>query len=201
MAVVSWWGQSNKSYATDTQGVCTDLIMSQILDAADGFENIKIAFHLEPYPSRSVESVRDDIKYIFSNYGNHSSLYRTASGLPLFYVYDSYHIFPNQWRRLLQPDGDLTIRGSNLDGVFIGLWLERIHGQELHEGGFDGIYTYFATDGFSFGSTTSNWARMCEYCFSHDMLCVLSVGPGYNDSSIRPWNLHNARDRRCDGVC
>ena len=47
--VISWWGQKDKDYATDTQGVNTDLIMHDILDAAD-LNNIKVAFHLEPYP-------------------------------------------------------------------------------------------------------------------------------------------------------
>jgi glycoprotein endo-alpha-1,2-mannosidase len=196
VAVVSWWGQASKSYSTDTQGVCTDKIIDEILNVADRFGKIKIAFHLEPYPSRTVESVRDDVEYILNKYGNHSSIYRARDGRPLFYVYDSYHIFPSQWRRMLQPDGDLTVRGTALDGYFIGLWLDRLHGRDADEAGFDGIYTYFATDGFSYGSTSSNWKSMCDYCRSVGMLCVLSVGPGYDDTSIRPWNAHNVRDRR-----
>ncbi len=27
------------------------------------------------------------------------------------------------------------------------------------------------------------------------MICDLSVGPGYDDSLIRPWNSHNTKDR------
>lgn len=76
VAVVSWWGQATKSYATDTQGVNTDMIMEDIFTAADDFGKIKICFHLEPYPSRSVESVREDLQYIVDKYGNHSSLCR-----------------------------------------------------------------------------------------------------------------------------
>jgi glycoprotein endo-alpha-1,2-mannosidase len=195
VAVVSWWGKYDKPYATDTQGVCTDLIMHDVLKAADEYGKIKIAFHMEPYPSRSAESFRDDVKYLIDTYGHYKSIYR-ENGLPWFYVYDSYHIFPSQWRRVLNPNGDLTVRGTAYDGVFIGLWLEQSHGRDMQEGGFDGIYTYFATDGFSYGSTSKNWKSMCSYCRSNQMRCVLSVGPGYNDTLIRPWNSKATRDRR-----
>lgn len=196
VAVVSWWGQATKSYATDTQGVNTDRLMSKILHTADAFGKIKIAFHLEPYHGRSVESVREDLEYISTKYGHHPSLYRAPDGRPLYYVYDSYHLFPSQWRRMLQPDGDITVRGTALDAWFVGLWLDRHHGRDADESGFDGIYTYFASESFSFGSTTRNWPNMCQYCRKQNMMCILSVGPGYNDTSIRPWNAHNARDRR-----
>ena len=38
---------------------------------------------------------------------------------------------------------------------------------------------------------------MASFAKNHDMLFVASVGPGYNDTGIRPWNKHNtkARDR------
>jgi glycoprotein endo-alpha-1,2-mannosidase len=196
VAVVSWWGQASKPYATDTQGVCTDKIMSDILNAADKHGRIRIAFHLEPYPSRTVESIKEDLSYIIRKYGHHPSLARSPTGLPIFYVYDSYHIYPSQWRRLLHHTGDITVRGTPLDGWFIGLWLNRFDGRDMNEGGFDGIYTYFATSGFSYGSSPQNWKSMCEYARSEDMLCILSVGPGYNDSLIRPWNTRNSRDRK-----
>lgn len=188
-AVISWWGQASKDFATDTQGVCTDKIIDEILTVADTYEQIRIVFHLEPYPSRSVESVSEDIRYILDRYGNHSSLYRDSSSRRvLFYLYDSYHISSSEWARLLQPDGDISIRHTQYDSIFIGLWLDHHHGDDLVAGGFDGSYTYFATDGFSYGSTSSNWNRMCEYMHGHDKLCILSVGPGYDDTGIRPWN-------------
>ena len=197
VAVLSWWGQSSKNYSTDTQGISTDSIVSIIMGLAehDGF--IKIAFHLEPYPSRSALSVRDDIKYILEKYGSYTSFYRTRDGLPLFYVYDSYHISTDEWEDILQPDGKNTIRNSPLDAVMIGLWLERQNGDDLKRSGFDGVYTYFASEGFSYGSSVHNWLRICNYCRANEMLCVLSAGPGYNDTKIRPWNHANTMSRRC----
>ena len=196
VAVVSWWGQPDNKHSSDTQGIISDLAMHDIFRAADTNGNLKIAIHLEPYHSRSVESIRSDVSYIIESYGNYSSFFRSSNELPLFYVYDSYHIDPAQWSRLLTHDGDISVRGTPLDAVFIGLWLDRNNGHDLKEGGFDGIYTYFASDGFSFGSSSRNWREITEHCRETDMISVLSVGPGYDDSSIRPWNTHNTKDRR-----
>lgn len=52
----------------------------------------------------------------------HTALLRLG-GRPLFYVYDSYHIAAREWARLLEPSGDLTLRGGPADGVFLALWL------------------------------------------------------------------------------
>lgn len=65
-----------------------------------------------------------------------------------------------------------------------------------HQGSFDGFYTYFASDGFVYGSTTRHWRRMVEQATSLGMASVLSAGPGYNDEGIRPWNSHNTKSRR-----
>ncbi len=212
--VASWWGQETKPTSTDTQGVNTDRTIKKLLEVADEFnreqvslaesesllappKQIKIAFHLEPYPGRTIESVKEDVEYVISRYGHYSSFYRDVArdNLPLFYVYDSYHIESYNWARLLTKKGDVTLRKTKYDGIFIGLWLHPQHGKVLQTGGFDGAYSYFATDGFSYGSTTQNWKSMSSFCRKNQMICSLSVGPGYNDSLIRPWNDFNSRDR------
>jgi len=86
---------------------------------------------------------------------------------PVVYIFDSYHIETAKWAGILgPPDRDhgasarASIRGTNLDVVAIGLWLERSSGRDLHAGGFDGGYSYFGADGFSYGSTPGNWVAM-----------------------------------------
>jgi len=46
------------------------------------------------------------------------------------------------------------------------------------EGGFDGFYTYFATDGFTYGSTVRNWSRLAEWARANRKLFVPCVGSG-----------------------
>ena len=201
VVIISWWGRCDNPSSSDTQGVCTDNIVPLLFQAADEVGHMKIAFHLEPYAGRSVASVRDDLVYIIDKYSKFASFYRSTrdGNKPLFYVYDSYHIAPEQWAELLSPTGNLSVRSTPHDGVFMGLWLDRPHGQDLSAGHFDGIYTYFAADGFSYGSTSSNWGSICDYCRREGLICDLSVGPGYQDDKIRPWNSHNTHGRE-DGA-
>jgi glycoprotein endo-alpha-1,2-mannosidase len=45
----------------------------------------------------------------------------------------------------------------------IGLWLDRSHGEVLKHGGFDGFYSYFASQDISYGSDPTSWETMCRY--------------------------------------
>jgi glycoprotein endo-alpha-1,2-mannosidase len=171
VAVLSWWGQKDKSYATDTQGVNTDQILSEYLSVADTQAAVKIAFHLEPYPGRSADSVRADIEYIYREYGHHECLLQSPllkrgedpapqsetsggsgreAGL-LFYVYDSYHTDASDWAEILLPANgsnsiNKSIRGTLLDSTVIGLWLDSHHGEELLSAGicFDHFFVLFS---------------------------------------------------------
>ena len=77
------------------------------------------------------------IRYIDEKYGDSRAVLRIRNegessekiggqkknSVPVYYVYDSYHIDIKEWERLLTDTGDISVRGGNLDGVFIGLWL------------------------------------------------------------------------------
>lgn len=63
------------------------------------------------------------------------------------------------------------------------------------DGGFDGFYAYFATDGFTYGSTIRHWSHLANWARANDQLFVPCVAPGYLDTRIRPWNGVNPRDR------
>ncbi len=78
---------------------------------------------------------------------------------------------------------------------------------------------YFASDGFSFGSSTGNWQRMRAAMHAAGKVFIPSVGPvqlpsptllmfarahfivtraraqGYDDTKIRPWNSEWKRER------
>ena len=59
----------------------------------------------------------------------------------------------------------------------------------------DGFYTYFAAIGFTNASTPANWKSMQQWAKAHNKLFIPSVGPGYIDTRIRPWNGSTTRDR------
>ncbi len=183
---VSWWGV----------GSFEDQQMPALFNAA-ATAGLKVSLHLEPLPGRDAAMCRKALRSFFDRFADHEALYRVpGSGLPLVFVYDSYLSSVQEWQKLLTPEGEYSIRGTELDCEMIGLWVEKQHGTDLHQAGFDGMYSYFATDGFTYGSTTNHWPAMAAFAHEHHMTFVPCVGPGYADLRIRPWNTANQRDRR-----
>lgn len=180
---LSWWGK----------GSYEDNNVSMIMDLADK-KNIKVNFHLEPLKNRTAESTMEMVRYLISKYGEHNAFYR-INGKPLFYVYDSYIIPKDEWSKVLTTGSIKSIRGTKFDSYIIGLWVNRDEGDFFIDGGFDGIYTYFASDGFTYGSSKKNWNYLSSWADSNNKIFIPCVGPGYSDSRIRPWNKHNYKDR------
>ena len=146
--------------------------------------------------------MKDNIRYILKHYGSHPAFYRTDHGekknVPLLYIYDSYLVKANDWAQIFKSEGAQSVRGTELDGIFIGLLVEEKHKLDLVTGGFDGFYTYFATNGFTYGSTWRMWQDLSRFAKLNHMLFIPSVGPGYIDTEVRPWNARNTR-KRLDG--
>lgn len=143
VAVLSWWGQAARDGTHDTQGVQTDLVINQVVAAAASSQ-VKIAFHLEPYPGRTAQTVLEDVRHLHSRFGNSSAMLRPAGEDDqrlLYYIYDSYHIAAADWAQALAE-----LRGTEQDGIFLGLWLDYDGGRLALESGFDGTYTCEAID-------------------------------------------------------
>ena len=145
--------------------------------------------------------MRRHLEYIIRQYGTHPALYRRslspqAAPLPLYYIYDSYLVSAPDWAQLFQPDGALTVRGTDVDGIFVGLIVESKSKTDLLSAGFDGIYTYFASDGFTYGSNSRSWISLAAFARNSNLLFIPSVGPGYIDTTIRPWNKRNTKQRQ-----
>lgn len=154
-----------------------------------------MALHIEPYEGRHVTNLRRHIRHVLEQqYTNHSAYYR-IKGRPVFYIYDSYLINPQEWSRLLGKSGDLSLRSSDIDGYFIGLYKSNGDCQRLADGGFDAGYSYFAVDGFTDGSRIGSWPRIVRNCRQLGLEFIPSIGPGYDDGAVRPWNEENTRDR------
>ncbi|KAI6179393.1 Glycoprotein endo-alpha-1,2-mannosidase [Aphelenchoides besseyi] len=194
---VSWYPAGK----ADEQGHPWDSLIPALLNAAEKYK-LKVTFHLEPYEERTAASVRDDIEYVIKNYGTHPAFYRTVfakkkteNPLPLFYIYDSYKIPNDEWTTISTVNGSASIRNTEIDSLLIGLILKLNEVDSFHSSGFDGVYTYFAADGFTEASSMNNWSTLSKMCAERDLLFVPSIGPGYDDSPVRPWNRVNTRSR------
>ncbi len=183
---VSWWGR----------GSFSDRAVPGILDQA-WRHGLKVNFHIEPFEGRTAAATREAIAYIFDEYSDHPAFYQNdrRGNKAMFYVFDSHLIDVDDWKTILTPGGEQTIRGTGYDAIVIGLLLEENHLDFILEGGFDGCYTYFPIDGFTWGSDTRNWKMIAEWAFDNEILFISCIGPGYNDTRIRPWNTDNIRDR------
>lgn len=166
--------------------------------------NIKLTLHVEPYFNRNPANMVKHLIDFFDSYINHPALYkinitsstRPTRSLPVIYVYDSYLTPFTAWKELLSTKGNISIRGTKYDAVFIGLLVDVQHRYHIKKSHFDGFYTYFASNGFSYGSTWKNWNSLAKFASQNQLIFVPSVGPGYIDTQVRPWNSVNTRHRR-----
>lgn len=184
----TWWGRADY----------TDQTLKVLFDAA-AEEGLAVNFHIEPFGGRNGQTLREALVYLLDKYGEHPALYREPAlgNRPMAYIYDSYLTPAEDWARVLSPEGENTIRGTKYDTAVIGLWVKgmSIETDFMLAGHFDGVYTYFGIDGFTFGSSIANWPRIAAWARANDKVFIPSVGPGYEDRKIRPWNGRNSRAR------
>lgn len=183
VVALTWWKNSDVGQES----------IPIILDEAER-AGLQVCFHIEPYGGRTAASVKKDMKALVDAYGRHKAFFR-VEGKPMFIVYDSYLIDADSWAEVLSANGKETIRGTAYDAVVIGLLLSVSDRDYLKMGGFNGFYTYFASTGFTEGSTPDKWAEMQTWCAKNNMTFIPCVGPGYIDTRVRPWNQANIKDR------
>lgn len=201
---VSWYPPG----LADDEGTPPDTLIPILLDIAHKYA-IKVTLHLEPYDTRNPQNVRQNLAYIRRTYYDHPAFYKhhvtstdlhtgesVTRQLPLIYVYDSYKSEAKEWGKLFKHNGDFTIRGTDIDCVAIALLVDASHKEFVLRGGFDGFYTYFASDRFSYGSNPSNWGTLNKFASDNDLIFIPSFGPGYDDTRVRPWNKQNTKLRR-----
>lgn len=195
-AILSWWGRKDLKGKRDDadSGANTDELVPAVLEAA-WKNDMHISFHIEPYEKRSPKSFLEDLKYIKEKYGSHPAIWREGpKNLPLFWLYDISHMHSkdqvDEWREALD-----SVRGTELDGVFMSLFTSGEDVDFVERAGFDGGYTYFASNFFATASNPQTWTDFVRKMRERGKFFVPAVGPGYDDQKIRPWNEANWRDR------
>lgn len=199
--VAGWTGQPDNAHAVDGEGVNTDAALRLLAttlaarnQASASVLDVRLAVHIEPYVGRTAESVAADAAYLNAHVLTAANAF-SIDGRHVFYVYDSYRTQASEWAHVLKPAGAASVRGAAGDGFFFGLCLDRGCVAELSQAGFDGLYTYFGSDGLSYGSTSAEWAELVRQAHRAGLVVSLSVGPGYDDTRIRPWNSATRKPR------
>jgi glycoprotein endo-alpha-1,2-mannosidase len=157
--VYSWWGQ----------GSYEDKLAPVVLAAADR-HGIKVAWHIEPYGTRTAASTVDDINYINARYGGSPAFYRDAQhgNRPAFYIFESLRVA--DWTALEQVRAANIVLAQTTDTSKVA-----------H---FGGMYTY---DGIA-GATAPGWANASAFCKANGLVWSPSIAPGYIDDRAVPGN-------------
>jgi hypothetical protein len=146
------------------RGSPEDQRLAAVAQAAK-IRGISVAVHIEPYGNRTVASVVDDVAYL------------KTLGITTFYVYQPFDLPPTDWapaNDALHAQGVTTFAQTALVGQAVA-------------GHFSGIYTYDIVTW-----NASKFMRLCGEAHAHGLLCVPSVGPGYNarratgDPNVKP---------------
>lgn len=146
--------------------------------------------HIQRYIEQEKRTSNKSYSSILITYKNNQIniiillLYYSGPLLPVIYIYDSY-VFPSSaWWEILSESGNLTIRGTEIDAIYIGLLCDSQHRNHIKKSNFDGFYTYFAVNGFSYGSTWKNWIELKKFAVQNGLWFIPSLGPGYIDTQV-----------------
>jgi glycoprotein endo-alpha-1,2-mannosidase len=141
------------------KGSYEDGVLTQILAAAKPL-HLNVAAHIEPYKGRNDSTLRSDHDYLYDR------------GVRDFYIYQTQSLSTAGVRAAQALAGDDRFFGeaANQAGVRNGSFM-----QWSSEADFDGIYTYDPR-GFAGG----DFRAICETARAHELLCMPSVGPGWD---------------------
>ncbi|KXJ69164.1 hypothetical protein RP20_CCG028474 [Aedes albopictus] len=175
--------------------------------------NLKIAIEILEYPERTIESIRNNIKYFIDLFGKDQdsstlSYFKVLSkqrDLPIFYIRKAYQIVDAEWMRLLSRNGILTIRGTSYDAIVLAHISTKEHKSIVRRGGFDGFYTYLPSNGANYVSTWKNWSQLKKFADSYHLMFVPTIGPGYYDrkkysrNAMQSHGISNIKRYRSNG--
>jgi glycoprotein endo-alpha-1,2-mannosidase len=150
------------------RGSAEDGLLPLVVAAARAHHLVP-AIHVEPYAGRSPATVGQDLPYLAS------------LGIRDVYVYHPRDFAAADWAGVTaqKPASMRIFAGTELVGFAVS-------------GGFDGFYTYDFVD---YGG--GKFVRLCAQAHAHGLLCMPSVGPGYD--GVRAGEVSLSRGRR-DGA-
>ncbi|KAL7020396.1 hypothetical protein ACKWTF_011509 [Chironomus riparius] len=149
---------------------------------------LKIAIQIGNYQDRTIESIRNNIKFFVDNFTSNPSFFRVNSlkrhkTLPLFYIKDAEQV--KNWSKLLAKNGMITIRDTNYDSLILAHLETKESKSIIRKSCFDGFYTSNASNGANYFSTFKNWEKLKKFAEMYDLIFVPTVSPGFHDASTK----------------
>jgi hypothetical protein len=199
--------------------------VEQALDVAASV-GMSVALMLRIEATTPLRDIRSNIEYMHTRYVEHSALLKIevatethnildriiipdlepglcvveAKYRPVMYVYNSHQKKIVDWSQLLTRRGNLTIRDTPVDTVLMAILEDQKDNELGPVRDFDGIFTYYITPDHFWNPFVNGrtWHMLTTWAAQNDKIVSLTVGPGYDDTRIRPWANDFVR-RRIDG--
>lgn len=159
-------------------------ILEMVFSQAKIFQ-LKVSFVLEHFKGRTVQRVREDVEFIFDKYSQYESFNRIydkerREHYPVFYIKDTLQsgIEESSWRQLLGKQSG-SIRKTKYDAIFLNHIVTKESLASTKRSGFDGLFSYSASNGDTYASTWKNWQHISRFAEQYKMLFVPSLGPGH----------------------
>lgn len=116
--IICW--EPNNEKLNDLLPIIFHLVSS--MNRENSQNELKIAIQIGSYQERTVESIRNNIKFFVDNFTSNPSFFKINSikrhkTLPLFYIKDAEQI--KNWSKLLSKNGIITIRDTNYDSIIL----------------------------------------------------------------------------------
>lgn len=101
-----------------------DQHLSHLFDEAHNF-NLHFAIEIDNYPNRTVSSIFNNVRHFYDAFWTHPSFYKVyvtsrSSYMPMFYIQSVDNLPAAEWKRLLLPNGEISLRSSIHDAVLVG---------------------------------------------------------------------------------
>lgn len=190
------WSISTEDARKLNVGIITDLNHRAHVDA-----NIKlllevaqdkgqrVCFMIEDFVGRTAQRIYDAVDYLLNAYSKYESFSK------LFFIYDAHSVNMDSLLLRQHRPHRKSLRDGKHDAIYIASWVNKDCGEKALSQGYDGFFTFFATDSHSYGSNSSHWQQMRSFAHDHGKHFIPSVSPGYDDSKIRPWNTDATQKR------
>lgn len=101
-----------------------DQHLSHLFDEAHNF-GLHITIEIDNYANRTASSIFNDVRHFYEEFWKHPGFYRvfvTAKNeyMPMFYLKNVDSLPAAEWKKLLLPNGNISLRNSFHDAIFVG---------------------------------------------------------------------------------
>lgn len=184
--ILEWWGHNSTDPRGENINGFSDETLKILLPYAQKI-GIKVGVMIMSYPNRSKETILEDFKYLKKEILYHQS-YLKINDRPVILIYDSLDI----------PEAYLSIQSIKMDyNPFLVSLIRNRHDISISlEDGYDAVFPYYSSDGYTWASNSTHWSSIDHECQQRNIEFFPTVGPGFDNTKISNFDQIQYRSRK-----